>query len=620
MAAIKAAEKETTTTKGTTIDYRKSSMNFANLFSYNMLIESFGIDRGLLESIKIAKDIEAILTKHDLVVPADAGDMDEVDINSDDLNTLKVRTRGKIQPVRIGRVLQRLFPNKLDTVKVNQITADIQKLLNPFEFKIEDDVTDAYCKYNIASCMNGDRRHITKFYDTQKPNLKVVILYKLGAPMGRALLWSKVDGAKNGMFMDRIYPAHDEKVIKLMREYAIKNDWSYKNNQTAGEYTAIANGRSNLSYECVNVDKIELVPYMDTFVWGDHQGHLSNIDFNDADNKFENVNGARFLGSNIDKFRAYDDGSDDYEDDVDDDDVNEATPASIGRAFCDAIENDDDDVISAMIQQYDPHEFIALDIYQSMKYSEKTKTLKIVIGVLSFSQMANILRLILRENNIAMLRDFIKCGVKLISHGALCASISNLAVNNQTGEAILNYYKAHPSTEPADYMLDLRTACELGRLDIVKFLTKYMGVEYLQSDIVKLSHLIYTTLDRHHLELAEWFIENYDISKTSIFGFMLPQYPNLFKKAMERGSFSCERTFEHPTDMMTSPLYCAMQNGNPELIQWIIDNFSDKYAKLGDGMESELKSIIIHRSLLYQADPGSQISKNIEYVKKFLKR
>jgi len=239
-------------------------MKFNELTQLTLLIESLS-DSGFLmtEAVKLAKELQDIFKKYDLEVPEEIDDVKEVKLKDKDL--LKVFDGRKEQDLKMGKVLLKLFP-ALDQKTLLQIVGEIKaESSDDILFTIEKDVVKAYTTYCIDSCMSKTKNHLV-FYTTQ-PDISIVIARKDGTPIGRALLWSKVEGAKNGMFMDRVYPADDEMIVAKFHKYAEQKGWSHRKTQKADD----TDRDFPMVFNIKNADELidRGFPYMDTFRFGE---------------------------------------------------------------------------------------------------------------------------------------------------------------------------------------------------------------------------------------------------------------------------------------------------------------------------------------------------------------
>jgi hypothetical protein len=138
----------------------------------------------------------------------------------------KVYKNVKIEVVNYGKMLFYLFPELQNSQMhpiLHQIIGDIKAVAiknKNFIWSIEDDTFNwAYHKNCFCSCL-FKKSDITKFYQTQS-SIKTLTLHEDQNFIGRALLWYGTDEDNNKLFMDRIYPAKNEMVCSLFREYNI---------------------------------------------------------------------------------------------------------------------------------------------------------------------------------------------------------------------------------------------------------------------------------------------------------------------------------------------------------------------------------------------------------------
>jgi len=248
-------------------------MKFKDLVIYNLLVESFQ-DEGILltESIELSKALQDIVKDKNLGDPKPPvkSKVDDATIKVDlkDDQQLSVDDGSKIQEIKIGKVLQRMWPD-LDTAQSNEIIGRIRAKMfeNIVTFTIEDNVSEWYKSGKcgkVKSCMT-DKPELTKFYDTQD-SLKIVIAWRNEKPIGRALLWHNVKGAENSTYLDQVYPNDDNTIKELFKTFADKNEWTF--------FTEKENLK--LVYTLENKDKIDKIPYLDTFRYGTLSGRITN--------------------------------------------------------------------------------------------------------------------------------------------------------------------------------------------------------------------------------------------------------------------------------------------------------------------------------------------------------
>ena len=111
----------------------------------------------------------------------------------------------------------------------------------------------------------------------------------------RALVWKLRNG---DYFMDRVYYSKDSEVL-LYKEYAIREGWAYKKNQSTGSYnTMIGNGDVYTKSLEVQLEKwkFKKYPYLDTIPYLGDDGVLRT-----GSSRIEAVKaGKQFIGFEID--------------------------------------------------------------------------------------------------------------------------------------------------------------------------------------------------------------------------------------------------------------------------------------------------------------------------------
>ena len=120
-----------------------------------------------------------------------------------------------------------------------------------------------------SSCMRGSTQQDYFEIYTKNPD-KIELIIALNDDrqlIGRALLWrlDYANGHGNNMFMDRIYG--NDVIIEKFKEYAIKNKYWYKKEQTYNSINMYAPDntvqKADFNITLENTDR-ELYPYMDT--------------------------------------------------------------------------------------------------------------------------------------------------------------------------------------------------------------------------------------------------------------------------------------------------------------------------------------------------------------------
>jgi len=248
-------------------------MKFNELTQLTLLIESLSSAGFLMtETVKLARELQTILSDHGLKVPEKIQDK-HGKVKEEPYEVELIKNTDKLAVVdgkhsrqdAIGTVLTKLFPDLLfDQNKLREIISAVKaKTSDDIEFTVEKDVVNAYTNYCIYSCMAN--KPMVYFYSTQ-PDISIVIARKDGKPVGRALRWSKVEGAKNGMFMDRVYPADNKELTLKFWKYADDNGWSHRKTQSATN----TDKSTPMIYHIKNQEKLKdrRLPFLDTFRYG----------------------------------------------------------------------------------------------------------------------------------------------------------------------------------------------------------------------------------------------------------------------------------------------------------------------------------------------------------------
>jgi hypothetical protein len=196
--------------------------------------------------------------------------------------------------MKVGKFLLKLLPHLKDTKEILELVANIKGILSSkYEFVISDDVSNIYKEIFIqnneylSSCVTA-RLYNTSFYELQKKHLKILLLYKssdhtIKNLVGRALLWTNVYGLEpeaNKTFLDRIYPADNYHIIEMFRKYADKNKWAYRlfndNSYKSSRRIVRAIPKVGIYTKLDNINNVEVIPYLDTFCYGNANGILAN--------------------------------------------------------------------------------------------------------------------------------------------------------------------------------------------------------------------------------------------------------------------------------------------------------------------------------------------------------
>ena len=207
--------------------------------------------------------------------------------------------------MKIGRFISRLFPNifpvnkKREDLATSEKSNDVESFVNMFVATVEanskiikivsgEKIRHYYNNNNAfkgggtlgGSCMNQpERGKYLDIYVKNTEKVQMLILFPEDIRdkiIGRALLW-KLDTPKGDrFFMDRVYTANDSDAYMFI-DYAKKQGWLYKSNQTYGADVEIIDGRDDTRKQMtlgIKLNKIEYeyYPYADTLQYYDTAG------------------------------------------------------------------------------------------------------------------------------------------------------------------------------------------------------------------------------------------------------------------------------------------------------------------------------------------------------------
>jgi len=198
-------------------------------------------------------------------------------------------------PLKIGRLINKLFPSKYSNKDVedftNKFKSIIEKTGQKFKIVEGDEIAFWYNRKNYKnldagslgnSCMKSKNSGYFKIY-TQNPEVcrMLCLLEDEGDGdklIARALIW-KIEDVKGSVsspnpekfeyFLDRQYSISDDIYIEKMRSYAVEQGWAYKTNNNHHSLSGVTYKSKNLSANLVVSLNSELsysfFPYMDTF-------------------------------------------------------------------------------------------------------------------------------------------------------------------------------------------------------------------------------------------------------------------------------------------------------------------------------------------------------------------
>lgn len=275
--------------------------------SYKDIIR-FIYNNFLIEEVELDNTLEKLLK--DKPNPKD-DKITKVEVNPETDDSLIVYRSGKKQPpVKMGRVLRSLYSDKSDA-EIAKLGEQLKALLGShkgYTWELSDKIVKTYMDDDCpGSCMTGDEtQHLIAFYETQNDKIKILLLKKNNKLVGRALIWHDVQGAKNNILMDRVYPFNDDNIVKKFHDYAIKQDWSYRDNIKEPSEKGCAHiGNSNtkkISYQCINIDHVRKIkiPYLDTFRYGTSDGLFTNYKTKNSTFEFKYTDGTKLLNTKLD--------------------------------------------------------------------------------------------------------------------------------------------------------------------------------------------------------------------------------------------------------------------------------------------------------------------------------
>jgi hypothetical protein len=253
---------------------------------------------------------------------------DLINLTNDFPELWKIKSRTSI---KIGKLINKLFPNEYDPEKeielfVDSVKIERKKILSVFKrFKIvtEKDIQKYYNYENYDtrafggsslgnSCMRYKQcENFIEFY-AYNPGVSLVILMSDDETqddriMGRALLWdiAEIDGIEvKRKFLDRIYTIYKTD-IHFYKEYAKRNGWLYKNEQSMSSTEDIVDPldgtNKRRSFKTTSTAKMtDEFPYMDTMKYFYYdENFLANTDkygsecyfLEDTNGEFEDMTG-----------------------------------------------------------------------------------------------------------------------------------------------------------------------------------------------------------------------------------------------------------------------------------------------------------------------------------------
>jgi hypothetical protein len=183
-------------------------------------------------------------------------------------------------PVRLGKFVNNLLPNKYDTKErelfVNRFKSTLDQVGERFILVEGEDINYYYWYENYkqeggtlnSSCMRGEKG-IFELYVDNPEVCRLLVLLEDELVIGRSLIWklSDITDIDVDYFMDRQYTVKQSDVEKF-RAYADKEGWAYKDENRHSSFSSVVynNVVYSVSMEVqVKRKNYEYFPYMDTF-------------------------------------------------------------------------------------------------------------------------------------------------------------------------------------------------------------------------------------------------------------------------------------------------------------------------------------------------------------------
>ncbi len=191
-----------------------------------------------------------------------------------------------------GRIFIKLFPNSYTEISprfVESFSNSFKAYVNRNKVEVKvvsgNDIKRYYREESYSSgsgslnksCMRSSSAQ--NFLDIYVDNCKMLVAFKGGRVISRAILWDDVTCLIDGViskinFMDRVYVSQDSD-LSYMTDWAKSNNYAYKLYQNYENKTDIViDGQSKRCVLFVKIPKLEKYrnyPYIDTFTYSLHQ-------------------------------------------------------------------------------------------------------------------------------------------------------------------------------------------------------------------------------------------------------------------------------------------------------------------------------------------------------------
>ena len=161
-------------------------------------------------------------------------------------------------------------------------------------------LSELYNNTSISSCMSRKG----SWFKTLEP-FGIGISARLdGNEVGRAIVWENIEGLPtdcNG-FMDRIYPSDNHKIVKVFKDYANKQNFLSKKEQSYSNHALEFKGKEVTPPLCFDYnDTEERLPWLDTFKWYDISLECIHIGQYSCAVMIQSTNGTMLEGSTCPK-------------------------------------------------------------------------------------------------------------------------------------------------------------------------------------------------------------------------------------------------------------------------------------------------------------------------------
>jgi len=228
-------------------------------------------------------------------------------------------------PVRLGKFVNNLLPNKYDTKErelfVNRFKSTLDQVGERFILVEGEDINHYYWHENYkqgggslnSSCMR-DEKGIFELYVDNPEVCRLLVLLEDELVIGRSLIWklSDITDIDVDYFMDRQYIVKQSDVEKF-RAYADKEGWAYKDENRHSSFSGVVynNVVYSVSMEVqVKRKNYEYFPYMDTFRSFEHNDCILVNSSIDDDSDYYLLDGTS--GEYTDGSRVYSEYSQDW--------------------------------------------------------------------------------------------------------------------------------------------------------------------------------------------------------------------------------------------------------------------------------------------------------------------